>query len=100
MVPTQAAPIKAAVQLDDSGGFEDGALASLARREFGRPGLRDVTFEGRPAAPFDLGDTLQAGKFHAQHGGGVLERREINPARGPGGVNERDHPEDVGAGIG
>ena len=81
-------------------GFEDCVLAGLARRQFRRSGLGDVTFAGRLAAQFRLGHALQTGEFHTQHGGGVLKRGEVNLARGACGVDQRYDAEDVGARVG
>ena len=75
-------------------------LAGLARRQFRRPGLGDVTFAGRMAAQFRLGHALQTAEFDTQHGGGVLKRSEVHLARGACGVNQRDDAEDVGARVG
>ncbi len=90
------------VDADDGvqGGFKDRALAGLARGEFARQGLGDIAFAGGLAARLRLGHALQAGKFHAEHGRGVLKRGQVGLARGALGVKERDDAADIGARVG
>ena len=76
--------------------FEDGALPGLAHGEHGRPRLGDLSFPVRLASQFRLGNTLQPGELNAEHGGGVLECRQVSLGRGASGINEGDDAQDVG----